>query len=201
MIITEFPPNLPNVEISGGRVQSISVHPTKSGHIFVANQYGGLWKTENGGLTWFHVDTLLGIFVRDVAYAPDGKTVIATLERDNQVKNGGGIWVSPDEGKWWYRPPSGDPHNHPKLPNKSRIPKRISAYGICYSPDDPKKVYVGTDYGVAISIDNGNTWHHKMLESTSPLWTDFVLHQNSVLSILVLPKNIAIALSNTGVYR
>ena len=29
-----------------------------------------------------------------------------------------------------------------------------------------KKVYVGTDYGVAISTDNGDTWSHKMLENT-----------------------------------
>ncbi len=200
--VTEFTPDLPDAGISGGRVQSISVHPTKPDHIIVANQFCGLWKTENGGSTWFHLDGLLTVFARDVAYSPDGNTVIATIERDNQVKNGGGIWISRDGGKSWNRPSSGDPHNHPKLPNKSRISRRISAYGISYSPDDPKKVYVGTDYGVAISTDNGNTWHHKMLENTSPLWSDeFPRGQNSVVSILALPDNKVIALSRTGVYR
>ena len=101
MIITEFPPKLmPGTErTSGGRVQSISMHPTKRDHVIVANQFCGLWKTEDGGWTWFHLDGLLTVFVRDVTYAPDGNTVIATVQRDNQVKNGGGIWVSPDEGK------------------------------------------------------------------------------------------------------
>ena len=102
--------------IGGGRVHSISVHPTKPGHIIVANQFCGLWKTEDGGSTWFHLDGLLTVFVRDVTYTPDGKTVIATLERDNQVNNGGGIWVSRDEGESWNRPSSGDPHYHSKLP-------------------------------------------------------------------------------------
>jgi hypothetical protein len=206
MIITEFPPNLPIAEFSGGRVHSISIHPSKPDHIIVANQFCGLWKTEDGGSTWFHLDGLLSIFVRDVAYAPDGNTVIATLARDNQVKNGGGIWVSSDggKGKSWYRASSGDPHNHSKLPNKSRIPSRISAYGISYSPDDAKKVYVGTDYGVAISTDNGDTWNHKMLENTSAVFSDYWFwepkKQNSVPSILALPNNKAIALSHTGVY-
>src|SRR5215203_3304412 len=124
MIIREFPPNLllPNAERrGGGRVQSITIHPTKLSHIIVANQFCGLWKTEDGGWHWFHLDGLLTVLVRDVAYAPDGKTVIATLERDNQRNNGGGIWISRDEGRSWERPYSGDPHSHPKLPYKSRI--------------------------------------------------------------------------------
>ncbi len=75
---------------------------------------------------------------------------------------------------------------------------------ISYSPDDAKKVYVGTDYGVALSTDNGNTWFHKMLENTSPVWSDYgnwePKKQNSVLSILALPNDKAIALCSTGVY-
>lgn len=203
MIVTEFKPNLPFYEpviVSGGRVHSIAVNPTNSNHIIAVNRFGGLWKTEDGGSTWFHLDRLLTIFARDAAYSPDGNTVIATVERDNRVENGGGIWVSHDGGSTWNRPKTGDPHNHSKLPHKSWINKRISAYGVCYSPDDPKKVYVGTDYGIAVSDDNGNTWSHKMLEEGSPGWNGYIYGEKSVMSLLALPKNRAIALCNTGVY-
>ena len=147
VVISQFPPRLPSPPLpaptnpkNGGRVQSITVNPLNNSIIIVANQFCGLWKTENGGSSWFHLDGLSTIFVRDVTYAPDGKTVIATLERDNQVNNGGGIWVSRDEGVSWHRPSSGDPHFHSNylLPNSSRISSRISAYGISYSPDDAK---------------------------------------------------------------
>ena len=203
MIITEFTLNLPLVEdipVGGGRVHSISVHPTKPGHIIVVNRFGGLWKTVDGGSTWFHLDGLLTIFARDVAYSPDGKTVIATIERDNRVNNGGGIWVSHDEGEHWKRPFSGDPHNPSKVPHKSWVHKRISAYGISYAPDDAKRVYVGTDYGVAISTDNGDTWSHKMLEEGSPGLDGYIFGEKSVISILALRNNKAIALCRTGVY-
>ena len=209
MMIREFPPKFTaeTVRTSGGRVQSISVHPTQPKHVIIATQFCGLWKTEDGGSTWFHLDGLLTVFVRDVAYAPDGNTVIATVQRDNQVKNGGGIWLSRDGGRHWERPSSGDPHDpiNSKLRYKSRIPSRINAYGISYSPDEPKKVYVGTDYGVAISTDNGKTWFHKMLEHTSPVQADIYglgqpSTQNSVISILALPNDKAIALCGTGVY-
>jgi hypothetical protein len=207
--IRQIPPQIPDRfrTINGGRVQSITVNPTNSDYIIVANQFGGLWKTTNRGRNWFHVDTLPSVFVRDVVYAPDGNTVIATVARDNRVINGGGIWVSRDWGESWIKVDSGDPHlfrfpDGSRLPNMDRVPDRISAYGISYAPDDRNMVYVGTDYGVAVSTDNGTTWFHKMLEAVSPVWGDpLPKMQNSVISILALPNNKAIALSGTGVYR
>ncbi|MGB8035371.1 MAG: hypothetical protein WCF03_16285, partial [Nitrososphaeraceae archaeon] len=223
VVISQFPPRLPSPPLpaptnpkNGGRVQSITVNPLNNSIMIVANQCGGLWKTENGGMNWFHLDGLLSLFVRDVAYASDGITVIATVARDDQVRNGGGIWVSPDGGNSWSRPITGDPHTwvNPTtgdpLPNISRIPDRISAYGISYSPDDSNMVYVGTDYGVAISTDSGRTWFHQMLDGTTRVWDGRWLAdgtvltsrmQNAVISILALPNNKAIALSGTGVYR
>jgi photosystem II stability/assembly factor-like uncharacterized protein len=194
--IIEFPPRLPDsfhgIPLCGGRVQSISVNPVNSNHSIVANQFGGLWKTENLGTNWVHLNALSTVFAVDVAYASNGNTVISTLARDNKLDNSGGIWVSPDGGYTWSKPTTAAP------PSSTRIPNRISAYGISYAPDNVNKVYVGTDYGVAISNDNGSTWSHNMLENTSPLWRDKM--QNSVRSVLALPNNKAIVLSGTGIY-
>ena len=197
VLITEIPPGLEpaynDCPLCGGRVHSISVHPIESNEIIIATEFGGLWKTENGGKKWFHLDNLLTVFAHDIAYAADGKTVICTLRRDNRVNNSGGIWLSSDGGSTWSKPITADP------PVDPRVPTRMSAYGISWSPDNPKKVYVGTDFGVAISNDNGNTWSHHMLEDASR--TDGDLMQNSVRSVLALPSDKAIVLCRTGVYR
>ena len=195
--ISEFPPRLPptflDLPLDGGRVQSISVNPVNGDHIIVANQFGGLWKTENGGTNWFHLDNLSAVFAIDVAYASDGNTLITTLGRDNRVDNGGGIWVSRDGGYTWEKPNTANP------PADSRTPNRINAYGISYAPDETNHIYVGTDYGIAVSEDNGGTWSHYMLENTSPISDDRM--QNSVFSVLALPDKRAIALCRTGIYR
>jgi hypothetical protein len=193
--ISEFAPSLPpafgSLPLCGGRVQSISVSPNNEERIIVANEFGGLWKTENGGETWIHLRSLSTVFVVDVMYAPDD-TIIATLARDNRVNNGGGIWISIDGGNNWSKPVTGIP------PISPRIPDRISAYGISYALDDANKVYVGTDFGVATSEDNGNSWSHAMVENSSVVQPDRM--QNSVWSVLALQNNRAIALSPTGVY-
>jgi photosystem II stability/assembly factor-like uncharacterized protein len=168
------------------------VKPGNNNHIIVANQFGGLWKTENGGTNWYHIEGLPAVFAVDVAYAADGNTVIATLARDNRRDNGGGIWVSRDAGSNWAKPATANP------PTSPRVPDRISAYGISYAPDNPEQVYVGTDYGIAVSADNGRTWSHYMVQDTSPIDTDRM--QNSVFSLLALPANKAIALCRNGVF-
>src|SRR5262249_10925808 len=83
-------------------------------------------------------------------------------------------------------------------PADPRVPARMSAYGISWAPDDPQRVYVGTDYGVAVSSDQGSTWSHRMVETTSPVSDDRL--QNSVMSILALPGDRVLALCRTGVY-
>ena len=69
-----------------------------SDKVIIATQFGGMWKTSDGGENWRHVRSLQAVFVKDVQYAPDGNTVLATLDRDNQSTNGGGIYVSRDAG-------------------------------------------------------------------------------------------------------
>jgi hypothetical protein len=173
-------PSFGGIPLDGGRVQSISVNPKNNKHIIVANQFGGLWKTEDGGDTWFHLDNLSTVFAVDVAYGSDDKTVVATLARDNRVENGGGIWVSDNGGINWSKPITGIPPKH------KGIPDRISAYGISYAPDYPKKVYVATDYGVATSTDNGEKWSHEMIPS--------------VLSIQALRKDKVIASGRSSLF-
>ena len=63
---------------------------------------------------------------------------------------------------------------------------------ISRSPDQTGLWYVGTDFGVAISTDDGATWTHKTLETTSP---------PMVQATLAFPQGPVLALATRGLYR
>ena len=109
-MVAEFPPrtrsDFSGIPLNGGRVQAIAVRPALAREMIVAAQCGGLWKTEDIGRTWTRLDGLRTFRAMDVAYLPDGDAVVATVARDNRVRNGGGIWVSRDRGATWAKPGS-----------------------------------------------------------------------------------------------
>ena len=84
--------------------------------------------TINGGENWFRIFSLPAVMVGDVEFGADGTTVIATVFRDNQVANGGGIYVSHNRGGTWSRPVTGVVPPTPFI-------TRTSAYGVSRSPE------------------------------------------------------------------
>lgn len=194
--MNEFPPQVlerfSDMPLDGGRVQSIAVNPLNRSDIIIACQWGGLWKTVDGTPHWFPLDGLPALFAIDVAFAPDGLTVIATTARDNRVVNGGGIWVSRDGGYSWFKPATATP------PVGGRILERIGGAEISFAPDIRGRVYAGTDYGVAISDDNGASWTHTILDPATSVDDDRM--QDLALSVLALPGDRALATSRRGVY-
>lgn len=191
--VSEIPIRLPTgpPPFAGGRVHSIAVHPRDAAQIIVVKQFGGLWKTVDGGATWSHLDGLPAVFAVDARWTPDGSTIVATLERDTRADNGGGIYRSTDGGTIWTRTGA--------VPAHDRIAPRRSAYGISIPSDEPRRVYVGTDYGVAISDDAGATWEHRRLDDVSP--PDREGRQSSVFSILALPEGKVLATTRRGLWR
>ena len=177
----------PPVHFNAGRVQSIAVSPVDRNRAIVAMEYGGLWGTINGGESWFRIFSLPAVRVGDVEFGSDGITVVATVLRDNQVTNGGGIYVSHDRGGTWSRPATG------VVPPTSYI-TRPSAWGISRAPDEPGLWYVGTDFGVAISTDNGETWTH-----TAPLGGPS--YPPKVQAVLGFPSGQALALGSDALHR
>jgi photosystem II stability/assembly factor-like uncharacterized protein len=190
--LVQDPPRIPPAfadsqgnDWNAGRVQSIAVSPADYKRTLVAMEFGGLWGTINGGDSWFRIFSLPAVMVGDVEFGTDGNTVVATVFRDNRVDNGGGIYVSHDRAGTWSRPPTG------VVPPTASI-ARTSAYGISRAPDQSGLWYVGTDFGVAISSDDGNTWTHKALEPTSaPM----------VQAVLAFPRGQVLALASNALYR
>jgi hypothetical protein len=194
--LRQIPPAMPEAYESvmsnaanGGRVQSIAVNPTNSNNAVIATQFGGMWHTYNAGKTWFRIFTLPAVYVTDVEYGPDGNTLVATVFRDLKTQNGGGVYVSHTNGDFWSLPATGVAPTNPASPGPT------SAYSVSHAPDERGLWYAGTDYGVAISHDDGATWTHVGLylnPGGSP---------QGAQSVLAFPGGSVLAMTSSGVFR
>ena len=104
--------------------------------------------------------------------------VVATVFGDNQTQTGGagGIYVSRTNGDFWSRPVTGI------VPTPVGTDGPTSAYSVSRAPDERGLWYVGTDFGVAVSTDDGNTWTHTRI-GASPIQSVLALPGGSVLAM------------------
>ena len=64
----------------------------------------GIWKSEDGGMSWFHLDATDGdefLFVQKIIVHPSDGTVFAATRSTSSV--GGGIFLSNDSGTSWTK--------------------------------------------------------------------------------------------------
>lgn len=142
---------------SGGRIVDIAVHPRRRQVFWAAAANGGIWKTENGGITWSaQFQGEYSISIGDIAVAPsDGDVLYAgTGEGNNQRSSywGNGVYKSTDGGDSWdYIGLDGTEHIgriavHPTDPDVVFV----AALGALYSS--------GTARGLFRSTDGGQNW-------------------------------------------
>jgi photosystem II stability/assembly factor-like uncharacterized protein len=144
----------------GGRVVAVAGHPDAKMVFFFGASAGGVWKTTDGGQSWFNVSdgyfntaSIGALAVSDsdpnVVYAGTGESCI----RGN-VSHGDGVYRSTNGGLTW---------THMGLEDTRHIAK------IRVHPGDPNLVYVAAlghafgqneQRGVFRSKDGGATWQH-----------------------------------------
>src|SRR6056300_931589 len=89
---------------TSGRIVDIAVNPKKHSEYYVASAYGGIWKTENSGITYESIFDKYGtLSIGCLAIDPlnPNKVWVGTGENNNQrsVGYGNGIYLSEDGGK------------------------------------------------------------------------------------------------------
>ncbi len=165
---------------SGGRINKLAAVPGDNEVFYAASEWGGIWKSVDGGQTWTHVAGHMPMATWDVDVDPSAvATVYATSFYGGRVNPIAGIQVSNDAGATWTHPPTAhpdpalegtaddntpdpnfsclrDPGEDPMQPEVRRV--EPSAFGIGIRPDASQNVFVGTNCGVAISNDSGATW-------------------------------------------
>jgi photosystem II stability/assembly factor-like uncharacterized protein len=150
----------------------------------------GLYRTTDGGATWTRLTNGLpsgpiGRIGLDV-YRRDGNIVYATVEADDE----GGLYRSNDRGESWTRVSDRNPRpmyfshvridpNDPEKLIMAGVSLSISEDGgrtwwegdaaegihvdhhaIWIDPDNSDHVLLGSDGGIASSLDGGRTWRH-----------------------------------------
>jgi photosystem II stability/assembly factor-like uncharacterized protein len=194
--VSEFQPSVRE----GGRANTIAVSPKNDDLILVASETGGLFRSEDRGKTWRHVDGLPGYMLSSVAFLPDDPSVVLVTAGDDfkqlvgsvqnaegfaaESEGGGGVWRSEDGGKSWAhvtRPPA--------------LRRRISAYDISVAPDTGT-IYVGHDFGVLISNDRGKSWKHSAVVKGQV--SDIL---RSIRSVVALEGGVVLVAGPGGVRR
>jgi len=94
--------------LMGGRIADIAIHPTKSRTWYVAAGSGGVWKTENAGITWKPIfDRQPSYSIGCVRLDPGNPDIVWVGTGENvsgrHVGWGDGIYKSLDGGGTWRR--------------------------------------------------------------------------------------------------
>ncbi|MCM2254925.1 MAG: glycosyl hydrolase [Vicinamibacteria bacterium] len=160
--------------VTSGRIGDLAVHPDKKTW-YVAVASGGVWKTENAGVTWKPIfdgegSSSIGCVTLD---PQDPLTVwVGTGENNSQrsVGYGDGVYKSTDGGQSW---------KNVGLKDSEHVGR------ILVHPENSKTVYVaaqgplwrdGGDRGLYKSTDGGATWKQSLKISdktgVSDVWFD-----------------------------
>ena len=141
--------------VMSGRVVDVDVNNQKPTEFYVAYASGGLWKTENNGISFsplFDNEAVMTIGDIAVDWKTNGKTIwVGTGEANSSRSSysGVGMYKSEDGGKTWQHKGLGETQHigkvilHPTDPNTLWV----AALGRLYSPNKERGIYKTTDGG------------------------------------------------------
>jgi len=157
--------------VQGGRVVDIEVVPGEPYTFYVAYASGGLWKTENNGVTFEPLfDDQPTMIMGDVAVAPSAPSTVwvGTGESNSSRSSYGGVGLfrSDDAGKTWRQAGLEGTDRIGRILIDPRDPNRVlvAALGKLYTP--------GGDRGIYLSDDGGESW--RRVQAGENEWTGFV---------------------------
>jgi len=131
----------------GGRISAIAVSPRTAGTLAIGTDKGHIGRVSDSGgaavATSFK--TPRSGWVTSLAFDPLDDNVLYA-----SYGNFGGAHVlrSLDNGETWRNLDGSGPTGLPDIP----------VHSIVVDPDDRQRIYLGTDLGVMVSIDGGETW-------------------------------------------
>ena len=141
----------------GGRTRVVRFHPTIHTTLFAAGVSGGLWKSDDNGVTWRPTgDGLTNIAINsliidplrpDVMYAGTGEGYLREEIRGTGLPlRGAGIHLTTNGGRSWQQLPG------------TNTPDFHWVNDLEFGVGDTRRIYAATRSGVWRSTDGGATW-------------------------------------------
>jgi hypothetical protein len=135
-----------------GSVVALAESPLVEGLIYAGTDDGLIQVTEDGGQHWRKVDSFPytnipeNVYVSDVETSRhDPNTVYACLDNHQNGDFKPYVVASHDRGKTW-------------TPIATDLPERGTAYTIAVDHGAPEILFVGTEFGVFVTLDAGRHW-------------------------------------------
>ncbi len=161
-----------------GRVTAIDVDLSNKARIYVGSASGGLWLTENGGITWeplFDDQKHLSIGSVKINQNNPAEIWVGTGEGNprNSLNTGGGVYKSVDGGNSW---------------TFMGLEKTRVIHRICINPNNTDEVILGvtgapwgdsTERGVYKTTDGGKTWNKTLYKDQRTGVADMVQNPNN----------------------
>ncbi|RMG65065.1 MAG: hypothetical protein D6715_08930, partial [Calditrichaeota bacterium] len=191
----------------GGRVVDIEFNPRNPEIVYAAAATGGVFKSIDGGLSWFPVfDDQAVLPIGDIAVDPVNPMVVyvGTGEANGGHNNlpGGGVFKSTDGGATWQL---------------VGLEQTVSIGRIVVDPKNPQRVFVAAvgsyfapnpERGVYRSTDGGASWSQVLFVSDSTGAIDLVmdpLHPDTLLAAMWervrRPTSAHLFGKTSGIYR
>jgi photosystem II stability/assembly factor-like uncharacterized protein len=123
-----------------GRLSAIAIHPTSTATMYVGAKASGIWKTTNGGNTWFPLTDHLTLSVAALALDPNNPSRV--------------FWATKKEG--FYRSNNGG-LSWTQLTNRN-LNAIVYAGKLIVNPQNSNILYLASGDGVYRSTDGGFTW-------------------------------------------
>ena len=140
-----------------GRMNCVAFDPVNPNIVWAGAAFGGVWKSNNGGVTWqtFPFTEFLSIGISDIAVAPSNPSIVYAATGDANAagvmgQNFGfsiGIIKTTDGGNTWFRTGLIANLNNFVLINR-----------VLVNPTNPNAVVIASNAGVYASTNGGQNW-------------------------------------------
>jgi len=152
---------------------AISESPLKYGLIYAGTDDGRIWVTKDGGKAWQEITAGLPFekwVSRLAASAFDLGTVYMTQNGKRDDDFTPYVWMSKDYGKTWVDISKGIPCGPVNVIREDPVDKNV--------------LYVGTDGGVFVSLDQGKTWDVLGKDLPTVYALDLIIHPRENIVVI-----------------
>lgn len=147
----------------------ITESPITEGLLYAGTDDGQIQRTDDAGITWQQAGSLPGapsdVYVNDVETSQhDGDIVFAAADAHKNGDYTPYVFESRDRGRSWQS-------------IRGDLPDGTIVWAIEQDHVNPELLFLGTEYGVYVTLDGGNTWHKLTKDVPTIAFRDIKLHR------------------------